>query len=131
SAMRLALKGGELGAALAYFSACRRVLQEELGAEPLPETVELHARVVAAQERAERERAERERRVTAAVRQLSGAALRLAQALALPGAPLPVAALAEVVEVAPGEVAALFERLGEAEVVERQFGIALWTERLP
>ncbi len=119
SAMRLAHRRGELGAALAYFSTCRRVLLDELGTEPLDETAELHARIVAAQEQAVQEREEFEGRMASVVGRLSGAALHLAQALALPGAALPVEALADVVEVTPGAVAATFEELVDAGLVER------------
>ncbi|HET9223227.1 MAG TPA: BTAD domain-containing putative transcriptional regulator, partial [Roseiflexaceae bacterium] len=40
--MRALAFGGERGAALAQFAACRRVLAEELGVEPEPETNELY-----------------------------------------------------------------------------------------
>lgn len=44
-AMRLLARQGRRGAALARYDACRRVLLEELGVEPMPETVRLFERI--------------------------------------------------------------------------------------
>lgn len=45
AAMRLAFQQGDLAGAAAQFEACRRVLAEELGLSPMPETLELAAAV--------------------------------------------------------------------------------------
>lgn len=111
TAMRLNYKLGNLKAALDYFVTCRRVLLAELEAEPLDETVELHDRIAAEYEHAQRLAEQRARDAAGAVNELSGIALRLAQTLALAGDPLPVDLVAEVVEAAPREVAATFEAL--------------------
>jgi DNA-binding SARP family transcriptional activator len=115
SAMRLSYKLGDLNAALAYFAACRRTLLAEFGTEPLSETIELHDRIAAEHEHAQDARDPGARvalhGTAGAVAALSGIALRLAQALALPGRTLPVDLLAHVIEAAPREVAATFEEL--------------------
>ncbi|MBN1484798.1 MAG: tetratricopeptide repeat protein [Chloroflexia bacterium] len=44
--MRLLVLDGQRSAALAQYEVCRRVLQEELGVEPTPETQNLHRRIL-------------------------------------------------------------------------------------
>jgi DNA-binding SARP family transcriptional activator/predicted ATPase len=46
--MQLLARGGQRGAALAQYDTCRRVLREELGIEPTPETTSLYWRLRAA-----------------------------------------------------------------------------------
>jgi DNA-binding SARP family transcriptional activator len=43
--MRLLAGSGQRGAALAQYETCRRVLAEELGVEPGPETTALYERI--------------------------------------------------------------------------------------
>lgn len=46
--MLLLARSGQFSAALAQYAVCRRLLADELGVEPLPETTALHARIKAA-----------------------------------------------------------------------------------
>ena len=43
--MLLLVRSGQRGAALAQFESCRRLLKEELGVEPGPDTVALYERI--------------------------------------------------------------------------------------
>ena len=47
--MRLLARGGQRGAALAQFEACRHLLQKELGVDPAPETTALYEQIRAGQ----------------------------------------------------------------------------------
>lgn len=118
AAMWLSYKRGELVAGLDYYSACRRVLQQELGTEPLQETVELHARMVAEHDQAQQLRGQEARTAARSVLGLRGLPLQLARALALKGAPLPVEVLAQVIESAPREVAVTFEKLQQLGLLD-------------
>jgi predicted ATPase len=52
--MRTLALGGRRGAALAQYETCCRILEEELAAEPMPETIELHEQIRSGQLKAPR-----------------------------------------------------------------------------
>ncbi|MDP8957524.1 MAG: hypothetical protein M3N24_11345 [Actinomycetota bacterium] len=56
--MQIHTEAGNAGQALLIYERCRRVLADELGADPSPETQELHARILRGAETAERMAAE-------------------------------------------------------------------------
>lgn len=117
SAMRISLERGETDAGLARYAALVKVLSEELGTEPLAETLLVYEQLEAASQEKRRQRRARDVEVASAAAELKGLPLRLARFLALGAGTLSVGALAGAAEVVEGEMVGAFEVLSEANML--------------